>query len=121
MGQTPEAEPEYFEKKKEHALKYFTHVTKAYETLADDHQRAIYDEEQLDDIQYFSYSLGPFTFNVLYIFTAMILGSVVYLGDRKFGLVSKYILGKESGRDENACPIDHKKRSEMIEIARANK
>ena len=33
---------------------YFTHVTKAYETLSDDQKRAIYDEESVTDEEFFT-------------------------------------------------------------------
>ena len=36
------------------ALAYFTHVSQAYETLFDDHKRAIYDEDQIEDAEYFT-------------------------------------------------------------------
>ena len=35
-------------------LEYFTHCTKAYEVLYDDHKRAIYDDERISDADFFS-------------------------------------------------------------------
>ena len=35
------------------ALAYFTHVSKAYETLYDEHKRAIYDDESISDEDFF--------------------------------------------------------------------
>ncbi len=39
-------------------LRYFTHVTKAYETLSDDQKRAVYDDESIPDEEYFSVKIG---------------------------------------------------------------
>ena len=39
-------------------LQYFTHVTKAYETLGDDHRRAVYDDESIPDEEYFAIKIG---------------------------------------------------------------
>ena len=40
--------------KADEALKYFTHVSKAYEHLYDDHKRAIYDDESISDEDFFT-------------------------------------------------------------------
>ena len=36
---------EFHPDKRPDCLEFFTHVTKAYETLGDEHKRAIYDDE----------------------------------------------------------------------------
>ena len=50
------------------ALEYFTHVTKAYETLGDDHKRAIYDEESITDEEFFTFKIGPVKVNMFTVF-----------------------------------------------------
>ena len=40
---------EFHPDKNPESLAYFTEVSKAYETLYDDHKRAIYDEDSLTD------------------------------------------------------------------------
>ena len=118
----PEQSPEYYQQKKDEALKYFTHVSKAYETLADDHQRAIYDEEQITDEEFFRVKMGPITINILYVFMTTVAASATYMIDRKTGIITKYVLGKQASKfDPNACPIDHTKRTEMIEEARTQR
>ena len=39
-------------------LEFFTHVRKAYETLSDEHKRAVYDDESIPDEEYFTLQLG---------------------------------------------------------------
>jgi len=93
------------------ALKYFTHVTKAYENLYDDHKRAIYDEESISDEDFFTIKLGPVKINMFIVFFASLFGSVGYITIIKYnilGLVKK----------DQACPIDHDNRLEMVKIAR---
>ena len=50
------------------ALEYFTHVTKAYETLVDDQKRAVYDEERMTDEEFFKLHVGPFSFSLIRLF-----------------------------------------------------
>lgn len=48
-------------------MKYFTHVTKAYENLSDDHKRAIYDDDSIPDSDFFSIKLfGNLKINLLF-------------------------------------------------------
>ena len=95
----------------EDALKYFTHVSKAYETLYDDHKRAIYDDESMSDEDFFTIQLGPVRINLFMMFFAAVGTSALYFANKKFGFISQK-------KDPNACPIDHKNRNEMIQIAR---
>ena len=45
---------EFHPDRRPECLEYFTHVTKAYETLSDTQKRAVYDDEQISDADYFS-------------------------------------------------------------------
>ena len=45
---------EFHPDKRPDCLEFFTHVTKAYETLSDEHKRAIYDDESIPDEEYFT-------------------------------------------------------------------
>ena len=45
---------EFHPDKRPECLEYFTHVTKAYDTLYDDHRRAVYDDECIPDDEYFT-------------------------------------------------------------------
>ena len=49
---------EYHPDKRPECLEYFTHVTNAYDTLADPHKRAIYDDESIPDEDYFTVYVG---------------------------------------------------------------
>ena len=71
------------------ALKYFTHVSKAYETLYDDHRRAIYDEESISDEDFFTIQLGPLRINLFMAFFASLGGFVVYFSYTKLYLRSQ--------------------------------
>ncbi|CAI2381104.1 unnamed protein product [Moneuplotes crassus] len=77
------------------ALEYFTHVTKAYETLYDDHKRAIYDEDSLTDAEFFTIKIGPIKLNLLIIFPLTFIIFLAYFGNK--------LLNKKKG----PCPIDH--------------
>ena len=46
---------EFHPDKRPECLEYFTHVTKAYDTLYDDHRRAVYDDECIPDDEYFTF------------------------------------------------------------------
>ena len=49
---------EYHPDKRPECLGYFTHVTKAYETLSDEHKRAVYDDDCIPDDEYFTLQVG---------------------------------------------------------------
>ena len=76
------------------ALEYFTHVTKWYETLYDDHKRAIYDEDSLTDREFFTIKLGPLKINLLIVFPFTL---VLFIG-----LIYSRMKNKKV-----ECPIDH--------------
>ena len=49
-------------------MEFFTHCTKAYEILGDDHKRAIYDEESITDEEFFTLKIGSMKINMFTIF-----------------------------------------------------
>ena len=55
---------EFHPDKRPDCLAYFTHVTKAYETLYDDHKRAVYDDESIPDEEYFTLQFGQTKINL---------------------------------------------------------
>ena len=94
------------------SLKYFTHVSKAYETLYDNQKRAVYDDDSISDEDFFTIQVGPLKINlfVMFFITAGLSGA--YFLNKKFG----------TGQDKSgACPIDHKNREEMRQIMVKNK
>ena len=46
---------EFHPDKRPECLDFFTHVTRAYETLSDEHKRAVYDDESIPDEDYFTF------------------------------------------------------------------
>ena len=76
------------------ALEYFTHVTKWYEILYDDHKRAIYDEDSLTDREFFTIKMGPIKINLLIMFP---LTFVIFIG----------LIYSKSRSKVVECPIDH--------------
>ena len=91
------------------ALAYFTHVSKAYETLYDDHKRAIYDDDSIDDEEFFSITVGKFRVNLFLVFFVSLGFSIGYFATRKLGLIG--------GSKPEGCPVDHKSRVEMAKMA----
>ena len=89
-------------------LEYFTHVTKAYETLSDVHKRAIYDDEQMSDEAFFSIKIGAYSLNMLSVLMGTALVGVGYYASTRFGKPSK----------DGACPVDHSSRNEMVKYAK---
>ena len=92
------------------ALHYFTHVSNAYETLYDDHKRAIYDDDSIEDSEYFTLKVGPLKINLFVVFVLSLTTSISYFVAKKYGL-----LGSQA--NANACPVDHRQRVEMAKIA----
>ena len=78
--------------------------------MHDDHQRAIYDEEQISDEDFFTIKIGPLSINLFSLFFVSLGLSGAYIGYIKF------IAKKDKG---GACPIDHKNREEMVKLAKA--
>ena len=102
---------EYHPDKRPECLAYFTHVTKAYDTLMDVHKRAIYDDEVIPDEEYFTLQVGPFKLNLFTFFTG---GTFLGVGC----LIYAMYFSKSAETTEGKCPIDHTKRNEMVEIAK---
>jgi hypothetical protein len=92
------------------ALEFFTHATKAYETLHDDHKRAIYDDEMTSDTDFFSMEIAGVKVNLLYVFFSVGIGALSLIA---------YLKLTAGPSTEGRCPIDHTKRSEMVEHERA--
>ena len=86
-------------------VKYFTHVTKAYEHLHDDHKRAIYDDDTISDEDFFSIQIGPFRINLFLVFSVASVSTVSFLIYRRF-----YLSTQDTSRN---CPVDHSSRQEM--------
>lgn len=87
-------------------LEFFTHVTKAYEILHDDHKRAVYDDEQITDDDFFSVEIGGVKVNLIVVMVSTACAGVGY-----------YLYASQSQtKKEGACPIDHKARQEMVKI-----
>lgn len=93
------------------AVAYFTHVSKAYETLFDDHKRAIYDEDSIDDDEYFTIKIGPLSVNLFVVFLSSLGLSVGAYGLKWAG----YLGGKSAA--SSGCPIDLTERQEMAKLA----
>ena len=93
------------------AVAYFTHVSKAYETLFDDHKRAIYDEESIDDDEFFTIKIGPFSINLFLVFFGGLGLSVSVFALKWAG----YFGGRPDA--SKGCPIDLVERQEMAKLA----
>ena len=89
-------------------LEYFTHVTKAYETLSDVHKRAIYDDEQMSDEAFFSIKVRGYSVNMLSVLMGTALVGVGYYASKQLNKAPK----------EGACPVDHSSRNEMVKFAK---
>jgi DnaJ-class molecular chaperone len=86
---------------------------KAYETLSDDHKRAIYDDDSISDEEFFTFKIGRFKINMFTVFTIACIGSFAYGG--------YYILVVKREKDKY-CPVDHKEREGMVkEMNKRNK
>ena len=84
------------------ALAYFTHVSNAYETLHDDHKRAIYDDDSIEDAEFFSVQVGPVKINLFVVFILSLGTSIGFFGAKRLGFIGG------GTNNPNACPIDHK-------------
>ena len=88
---------DYHPDRRPDCLEYFTHCTKAYEVLSDQHKRAVYDDEQITDEDFFTMQVGPLRVNMLAVMFGVAVVGVGYLGYIKMNQSSK----------EGACPINH--------------
>ena len=70
---------EFHPDKRPECLAYFTHVTKAYETLYDEHKRAIYDDESIPDEEYFTLQLGQYKVNLFTVAMAVSMVGMSYV------------------------------------------
>lgn len=86
-------------------MEYFTHVTKAYEILSDTQKRAIYDDEQISDEDYFSIKVAGLKINMIAVMMTISVAGVGYFGFSKL----------QSQNREGACPVSHKERLEMVQ------
>ena len=91
-------------------LKYFTHVTKAYETLGDEQKRAIYDDESIPDEEYFKVSVGGIKVNLFVICGLVALAAV------GFGVRKVYTRTMDAGK----CPLEHRERQDMVNTGKQN-
>ena len=65
-------------------MAYYTHISKAYEILYDNHKRAIYDDESIPDEEFFTIYIGPVPINLFMVFSISCVGAVGYFGFRYF-------------------------------------
>ena len=70
---------EFHPDKRPECLAFFTHVTKAYETLHDEHKRAIYDDESIPDEEYFTVQIGQHKVNLFTIGMAVSMVGMSYV------------------------------------------
>ncbi len=95
---------EFHPDRRPECLEYFTHCTKAYEILSDNQKRAVYDDEQISDKDFFSVQIGPYKVNLIGVMLSTALVGVGYFGYIKLNQIN----------NEGACPLNHKTRNEMI-------
>ena len=84
---------------------YFSAIQKAYETLHDDQKRAIYDEEQISDEDYFGIQIGPFKVSLFVIFGCSLAG---------FCGVSIYYFYEGKRRLISSCPLSNTEKNQFI-------
>ena len=101
---------EFHPDKRPDCLDFFTHVTRAYETLSDEHKRAVYDDESIPDEDYFTVQVGSTKINL---FTVAMGVSMIGMG--YVGYVQCF--GGSGNQGQAGCPIDHTSRQEMVQIA----
>ena len=83
-------------------------MTKAYETLSDPVKRAVYDDDQISDDDFFSLNVAGFKVNLLNLFMGTAVCAMAGLAAKKY----------TEGQKEGACPVDHKARAEMVDVER---
>ena len=94
---------EFHPDKRPECLEFFTHVTKAYETLSDEHKRAIYDDESIPDEEYFTLQVGQTKINIFTVAMGVSMLAMTYVAYvQQFGAVQT--------AKTNGCPIDHSSR-----------
>ena len=102
---------EFHPDKRPECLEFFTHVTKAYDTLYDDHKRAIYDDESIPDEEYFTLQIGETKINLFSVIMAVSMVGMSYVAYVQY-------FGVKQAQQAKGCPIDHSSRNEMVQIAR---
>ena len=70
---------EFHPDKRPECLDYFTHVTKAYEVLHNDHKRAIYDDESIPDEDYFTLQVGATKINLFTVAMGVSMVGMAYV------------------------------------------
>ena len=53
-------------------------MTRAYETLSDEHKRAIYDDESIPDEDYFTFQIGQTKINLFQVAMALSMVAMAY-------------------------------------------
>ena len=94
---------EFHPDKRPECLEFFTHVTRAYETLSDEHKRAIYDDESIPDEEYFTLQVGQTKINLFTIAMAVSMVGMGYVAYVQY-------FGAVKAAEGSSCPIDHSSR-----------
>ena len=102
---------EFHPDKRPECLEFFTHVTKAYETLSDEHKRASYDDESIPDEEYFTLQIGQTKVNLFTVVMGVSMIGMSYVAYVQY-------FGVKQAQQAKGCPIDHSSRNEMVKIAR---
>ena len=70
---------EFHPDRRPECLAYFTHVTKAYETLSDEHKRAVYDDESIPDEEFFTLQIGQTKVNLFTVLMGVSMLAMSYV------------------------------------------